>query len=249
MISRSVKKSMIKLFISVLLSVFALVMSAQELVPYTTDFKFTEGIYLNFEQVKENNPIPKAKLLSSTDYNDKDFFKNLFESGKVYFYDNIGVRQEIEVSSIWGYARNGVLYIQIQGNFNRITYIGSICHFVADITTYDSRYYSPYSGYSPYYYSPYSYGYYPYGSYYSPYGSYSPYGTTSMAKSEVRQFMINFESGETMEFTLDNTKLILMQDPELYEQFVKEKKSKQKDLMFVYLRKFNDKHPLMLPER
>ncbi len=241
---------MLKIFFTVIISVFGLVLSAQEMTPYTTDFKFTDGIYLTFDQVKDNNPIPKAKLLSSTDYNDKDFFNNLFASGKIYFYDNIGVRQEIEVSSIWGYSRNGVLYIQIQGNFNRITYIGSICHFVADITTYDSRYYSPYSGYSPYYYSPYNYGYYPYGSYYSPYGSYyNPYGSTSVAKSEVRQFMIDFESGEILEFTLDNTKRILMQDAELYEQFVNEKKSKQKDLMFVYLRKFNEKHPLMLPVR
>jgi hypothetical protein len=243
--------------LSTLILVFGVGLSAQDLVPYTTDFKFSEGIYLNFEQVKENNPIPKAKLLSSTDYNDKDFFKNLFDPGKVYFYDNIGVRQEVEVSSIWGYARNGVLYIQIQGNFNRITYIGSICHFVADITTYDSRIYSPYSGYYPYYYSPYSYGYspysygyYPYGSFYSPYGSYySPYGSPSTRRSEVVQFMIDFESGEILEFTLDNTKRILMKDPDLYEQFIREKKSKQKDLMFVYLRKYNEKHQLMLPVR
>lgn len=61
--------------------------------------------------------------------------------------------------------------------------------------------------------------------------------------------MIDFESGEILEFTLDNTKRILMKDPDLYEQFIREKKSKQKDLMFVYLRKYNEKHQLMLPVR
>ena len=50
-----------------------------------------------------------------------------------------------------------------------------------------------------------------------------------------------------MEFTLDNTKRLLMKDAELYEEFVKERKKKQKDLMFIYLRKYNEKHPLMLP--
>ena len=28
---------------------------------YTPDFKFNDGIYLNFDQVKLNSPIPKAK--------------------------------------------------------------------------------------------------------------------------------------------------------------------------------------------
>ncbi|MCU0367331.1 MAG: hypothetical protein MUF39_00710, partial [Cyclobacteriaceae bacterium] len=43
-------------------------------------------------------------------------------------------------NDIWGFARNGVLYVMIQGNFTRVTFIGNICHFVADVTTYDTRY-------------------------------------------------------------------------------------------------------------
>ena len=113
----------------------------EEMVKYTTDFKFNDGIYLNFEQVKLNSPIPKSKLLTSIDYNDREFFKKVFESDKIYFYDNMGIRQEIAKNTIWGYARNGVLYVQVQENFNRITFIGNICHFVADITTYDTRSY------------------------------------------------------------------------------------------------------------
>ena len=128
-------------------------LNAQEsegMVKYTPDFRFNDGIYLNFEQVRMNNPIPKAKILTSTDYNDKDFFKNVMGGEKIYFYDGMGVRQEIDRTSIWGYARNGILYIQIQGNFNRITFVGNICHFVADVTSYDDRYYNSPYGYSPY---------------------------------------------------------------------------------------------------
>ncbi len=65
------------------------------MVKYTPDFRFKDGIYLNFDQVKMNNPIPKAKLLTSADYNDKEFFKDLMESDKIYFYDNMGIRQEV----------------------------------------------------------------------------------------------------------------------------------------------------------
>ena len=104
----------------------------QGMVRYTPDFRFRDGVYVNFDQVKQNNPIPKARLLTSTDYNDKEFFKKLLESEKIYYYDGMGIRQEIDVDNIWGYARNGVIYIQVQNNFNRITFVGSICHFVAD---------------------------------------------------------------------------------------------------------------------
>lgn len=218
-------------------------------VKYTPDFRFKDGIYLNFDQVKMNSPVAKAKLLTSTDYNDKEFFKKLFESDNIYFYDAMGIRQEVPKKDIWGYARNGVLYIQVQENFNRITFVGSICHFVADIMSYDSRYYnSPYSNYyDPYsYYSPYSnYG---YGNYYSPYGSYnSPYARNSTARNEIRQYLIDFETGKIYEFNLESTLLLLMKDPALYEEYVQLPRKKKKELMFVYIRKFNENNPLLIP--
>jgi hypothetical protein len=217
------------------------------MVKYTPDFRFKDGIYLNFDQVKNNNPIPKAKLLTSVDYNDREFFKRIMEMEKIYFYDDLGIRQEVVRSNIWGYARNGVLYVQIQENFNRITFIGNICHFVADITTYDSRYYnSPYGSYYDPYYSPYGYGnYYSPYSYNSPY--YSPYGQSGMPRTEVKQYIIDFESGKVLEFDIDNTELLLMKDNQLYEEYVQLSHKKKKDLMFVYIRKFNEKNPLYIP--
>ncbi len=219
----------------------------QSMVKYTPDFRFRDGIYLNFDQVRLNEPVPKAKILTSADYNDKEFFKDLFENDKIYFYDNMGLRQEVDKNNIWGYSRNGILYIQLQGNFNRITFVGSICHFVADVISYDNRNYSPYgySDYSPYYspysyYYPYSYGGYP-GSYYSPYRQNS-------ARSEVKQYLIDFESGKMMEFDLESTELLLMKDSELYEEFVQLPRKKQKEMMFVYIRRFNEKNPLYIPE-
>lgn len=213
------------------------------MVKYTSDFRFNDGIYLNFDQVKLNKPIPKAKLLTSVDYNDREFFKKILQSDKIYFYDNMGVRQEVAKNAIWGYSRNGVLNIQIQENFNRITYVGNICHLVADITTYDSRYgNSPYGYYDPYY-SPYGYN-----NYYSPYNYYnSPYRQSNMARNELKQYLIDFESGKLLEFDITNTELLLMKDTELYDEYVQLSRKKKKDLMFVYIRKFNEKNPLYIP--
>jgi len=221
------------------------------LVQYTPDFKFRDGIYLNFDMVKTNSPIPKAKLFTSVDYNDKDFFDQVISSEKIYFYDNMGVRQEIEKNAIWGFARNGVLYAKVQNNFNRITFFGSIIHFVADVTTqtgynpygyYDPYFYSPYrSFYSPYYYNPY------YSRYYDPYYyGRSPYSRHT-SRTDLEMFMIDFETGKTYEYNLDNLEALLMRDPELYEEFVSMRNKNQKKMMFVYLRKFNERNPVFLP--
>jgi hypothetical protein len=234
-------KLLFKVFITLLL-LFPFTLSSVEgqekegTIKYTSDFKFKDGIYLNFDQVKLNSPIPKAKLLTSADYNDREFFNKVFES-------EIGVRQEVAKSDIWGFARNGVLYVLIQDNFNRITFFGNICHFVADVTTYDTRYnnYSPYGYYDPYY-SPYGYG----G--YSPYGSYySPYRQQSVARNELKQYIIDFETGKVLEFTTDNVELLLMKDPAIYDEYVQLPAKKKKELRFVYIRKFNEKNPLYLP--
>ncbi|MDO9579903.1 MAG: hypothetical protein Q7J06_04975 [Bacteroidales bacterium] len=219
----------------------------KSMVKYTPDFRFNDGIYFNFDQVKLNRPIPKAKLLTSIDYNDREFFKKILTNEKIYFYDNMGIRQEIAKNSIWGYARNGILNIQIQDNFNRITFVGSICHFVADIKSYDSRYASsPYGYYDPYY-SPYGYSNYynPYSSYYSPY---SPYRQSNMTRTELKQYLIDFESGKILEFDISNTELLLMKDNELYEEYVQLSRRRKKKLMFVYIRKFNEKTPLYIPK-
>lgn len=231
-----------------------LALSGQEndsTIKYTPDFRFRDGIYLNFEQVRQNNPIPKAKILTSTEYNDKDFFKKLLSSDKIYYYDSMGMRKEVEKNAIWGFARNGILYIQIQGNFNRITFVGSICHFVADITSYDNRYYnSPYGYYDPYYspyYSPYyAFNPYYYGSYYYPYPYYSPY-RQNMTRNEMRQYLIDFESGNILEYDVSNTELLLMKDPELHQEYVQLPRKKKRELMFVYIRKFNERNPLYIP--
>jgi hypothetical protein len=236
------------LFLGILFAVGIpfLSLSGQEkegMVKYTPDFRFTDGLYLNFDQVKLNSPIPKSKLLTSLDYNDREFFKKILEGEKIYFYDNMGVRQEIERSSLWGYSRNGVLYIQVQDNFNRITFVGNICHFVADITTIDSRSYnSPYGYYDPYY-SPYGYS-----NYYNPYSSYySPYRQSGIARNELKQYLIDFESGKVLEFDVTNTELLLMKDNQLYDEYVQLSRKKKKELMFVYIRKFNEKNPLYIP--
>lgn len=198
------------------------------LTKYTPDFKFNEGIYVNFEQVKMNQPIPKSRILTDVGYDDPYFFDRIVEGKKLYYYDNFGVKQEIQVKSIWGYSRNGVLYIAINNGFYRITIVGSICHFVANLTTYSPSYYS-----------------YPYYNYYD----YYPYGMrpTSRNTTEMRQYIIDFSTGRVMDYDIPAIEVLLMKDTELHDEFMALRTKKKKQLKFLYIRKFNEKNPLYFP--
>jgi hypothetical protein len=216
--------------------------STASAVKYTTEFKFREGFYLNFEQVKSNKPIPKSRILTSIDYKSKTFFDQATEAQTITYFDDLGNSQEVQTNQLWGYCKNGILYINIGGTFNRITIMGSVCHFVASVTTYTNRYNSPY-GYSPYGYSP--YGYSPYG--YSPYG-YSPYGYGSPGyrTTELKQFLLDFNSGKVMEYDSKNVEMLLMSDPELHDEFSGLRSKKQQQLRFMYIRRYNERHPLYI---
>lgn len=202
------------------------------MVRYGPDYKFLEGIFLNHQQVINNRPVPKSRILTSVDYNDRDFYTKVLENKKLLFYDQIGMKQEVNTKDVWGFSRNGVLYISLDDKFHRVTIVGSICHFVATITTYDYR------AYDPYYYNPYDY-YYRYGG----------YPRSMNAKTnEVRQYLLDLEEGKVYDYDYQSLEIILMKDPELHDEFSQLRKKKKRQLKFVYLRKFNERNPLYLPK-
>jgi hypothetical protein len=212
--------------------------STAGVVKYTPDFRFRDGFYLNFDQVKNNRPIPKSRILTSMDYSSKTFFDDITELKSFTYFDDLGNSLEVATSTLWGYSKNGILYINVANVFNRITIVGSICHFVATVTTSYNRY-SPY-GYSPYGYSPYSYGYNPYG--YGPYG----YGSPNYRTTELKQFLLSFTDGQIVEYDVKNVAMLLMTDPELHDEFEALRSKKKQQLRFMYIRKFNERHPLYI---
>ena len=198
-------------------------------IKYTPEFKFQEGIFLNHNQVKSNNPVPQSRILTSVNYSDRDFYTKVLENKTLLFYDHIGMKQEVKTDQIWGFSRNGILFVSLDDNYHRITIIGKICHFVATITTYDTRYYDPY------YYNPYDY--------YNRYGGYP----TNTQSSEMRQYLLEFENGKVYDYDIQSLDVLLMQDPELHDEFSQLRKKKKRQQKFIYLRKFNDRNPLYLP--
>jgi len=215
-----------------------LLVTAQEQPPGTAplnrDFRFKDGIFLSFDQVKANDPIPKSFLVTIVPLNDQAFYDKVLSHEIVTYYDDKGIRHHIKKENIWGYSRNGILYVQVDGHFNRITIVGGICHFVGTRTIVDTRYYDPYNRY---YYPAYSY-------YYPP-----TYETTTYERTEMRQFILDFETGKIMEYNVQSVEVALMRDPELYDEYARLGPSKRKQMRFMYIRKFNERNPVYLPVR
>jgi len=206
------------------------------MVKFTPDFKFEDGIFVNFDQVRQNSPIPKSRVITTVAYDEPDFFERVLQEKRIALYDNLGTRQEISTKNLWGFSRNGVLYINLNEGYYRITIVGNICHFVASLTTYSGNY-NPYNYYGNPYYNNYPY--------YNPYYSSYP----SSTNSEMRQYLLDFKTGNVLDYEVESMELLLMTDPELHDEFASLSGKKQKQLKFMYIRKFNERNPLFIPKK
>ena len=196
------------------------------LIQYTPDFNFKEGVYPSFSDVVYNNPIPKGRIITDVDYSSNDFFDKVLIKSELYYIDNIGNKIAINTTKLWGYSRNGFLYIRIGTGFYRITLIGSCCHFMAYRTYQVQNSNYPYSN-----------------SYQYPYSSYSPSTTT---QSEMQQYILDFKTGRVLEYDVEGIEVILMNDPELHDEYMQLSNKKKKQLKFVFIRKYNKRNPLYL---
>ncbi len=225
----------IKVFLVLL--ILAPVLMAQQtegdkLVKYTPEFEFNDGIYANFGMVKTNDPIPAVRIVTELDMMDRAFYEKITEQKEIVIYDDFGVKKVIKTKNVWGYGRNGAIYINVGSAFHRISFVGSISHFVASVTTYSPNYYDPY-------YNPYSYNSYSNNRYGSP--------RSNTSNTELRQYLLDFETGEVLEYDAQSVEVMLMKDPELADEYMALKNRKRKQMKFVYIRRYNEKHPLYFP--
>jgi hypothetical protein len=198
-----------------------------KLIEYDSDFQFSDGVFLSFDQVKNNKAIAKSRIISAIAFDNPDFYEIVLSNSEISFFDELGIKQTISVDKIWGYSKNGNLYVRMNDMYNRITYMGSICHFLATITVNYQPVYDPYY-YNPYYYS----------------GSNN---AATVAKTEVRQFIMDFSTGKILDFDEKNIEVLIMGDHQLYDEYMGLKKRKKQQLKFYYIRKYNERNPLKVP--
>lgn len=202
-----------------LLPFFPLSVKAQDdSLLYGGNFRFRDGVFLDYEQFRTNRPVPKKRIISSYDTTRLDFVKMVLSNNTLHFKDSTGAEMSRGSDKVWGYAENGAAYIYKNGQFNRITVMGSICHFTSMETQY------MYTG-SP-----------------TPYGS--AYGTPVQ---QMVQLVLDVKTGTVSQFSVEVMQKLLERDPVLHKEFMALKKKKKKQSIFIYLRKYNEKHPLKFP--
>lgn len=187
-------------------------------VPYSRDYQFAEGLFLTVHQFKENSPIPKASIISEISKEDVDFLKEQVKLKNIRYKDTLQNEHKIETASIWGYCQNRTVYINYNNDFNRVNVIGTLMQFTALVTT------------SPGFMDP----------------MYSNYGLNTTV-DELRQFVFDTQTNKILPFDVKSLTLLLKSDPELYAQYMALGKREKTDSQFIYLRKYNENHPLMLP--
>ena len=205
----------------------ALLLRAQDstLVAYTREYEFKEGIFITQDAFLKNNPLNKADIITDIPKEKIDFWAALIKEKTISYIDATGSKQEIEPNSVWGYCQNRVVHIYYNKQFARTNVIGSLCQFAATVTT------------TVTYYNPMFPGYPTMG------GGYS---TTNV--QEMHQFVYNTKNGQVLELTPKNLEIFLQDDDELYKEYIALKRKKRNDLVFFYLRKYNERHPLYLPK-
>ncbi len=189
-------------------------------VAYTRDYEFTEGIFLNVNNFKQNSPIPKSAIVSGIPKTDIDFLKQVVEQKIIVYKDTSGKEQKLETANLWGFCQNRALSINFNKEFYRFNVIGTLCHFTAKVTTVVS--------------------------YRDPMTFNNGMGMDRTVE-ELRQFVFDTQTNKIYDFDEKIMELLLKNDDLLYGQFTALKKRQKPDAIFVYLRKYNERHPLYLP--
>ena len=187
-------------------------------VMYTKDLKLNDGLYVSFNDLRSNNPILKSNIITNYNKSALDFFKQELSKTEIHYMDSTKTERTLKTSKFWGYCSNNNIYINYGREFSKIMVVGSICHFTASMEVQLGG-----SGY------------------------YQNAPVTMNSSYEYEQFVFSIYSGKILAFTVPNMQVLFKSDDQLFLEYMALKKKKKRELMFFYLRKFNEKHPAYFP--
>lgn len=189
----------------------------------SSDYQRIEGLYLNYIQFKENKPIRKYQIMTNIDTNQLDFFTKVVSQREIQIQTNKGEVMRITPSELWGYYQNNSLYIYYENAFYKVPVLGAISYFIG---TQEVTYYS-YSGIGM-------------GVIGYPYGI----GGMPVKAREMRDFLLDYNTGKVYPFSIERLEELLKQDEEIYKMFTSLNRRTKKKKYTYYIRLFNEKHPV-----
>lgn len=201
-----------------LMVAFCVVAMVHAQTDYFGGMDLHDGVYQDFRAFRANKPTVPLEKLRDAQGNGVDDVRRV--SGKVQWQPDSGAVQIVDLNTIWGFCQNDVVYIGTSNGFYRIGLMGSLCHLVVEETYRD--------------WNPYMYGY--------------PYG--SVTRTVLVQQLLDMETGAYLPFNASGMDTALQHDPVLSEEFrnLPKKQRNSTEVLFRFLRMYNDRHPLVFPE-
>ena len=242
---------MIKKCLTILMVIGQLYAQSQERVEYSSGFKFTDGIYLSFQDFKNNNPIPVTHILSDFDIRNQDYLELVLEADCVTYFDNLLEERTTSILNIWGFSKNGKPHIGFNTTQSSITWdnrawfpllsIGAYNYFTAVIIV--SRFIGPAPGAMMQ-----SRGMLDDGAMFRDQGSFYD-------ESVPLQMLLDFSNGELIQLASgdlnsvspDLISQLIASDFSLLTEYRKLPKRDQKQSSMFYIRKYNMRNPISLP--
>lgn len=187
--------------------------------PAADNIVFKEGVYIDFNSLLSAQPINCIRIIDCLD----DNLKEVLKKKELEYLDDMGIKKLILTDDVWGYAEKGALFVQINKEFHRITMIGTISHLFVNQKVYRSGMNDPYN---------YNYG--------------SPMYSPTYETDQLVQYLIDFKTGMVLPMELSTLESLISSDNELYTEFVALKKRQKKQMMLMYIRRFNERNPLKI---
>jgi hypothetical protein len=186
------------------------------LVKYSHDFRFTDGIFMSFEEFKNNAPSIRKFEVIKNNYSYDESYMVL----KAMQTDSLGNAKNKTVINCFGFAKNGVLYFSEGDNsYFRMFIVGALSHFLhyPQIKLFGDNYYVNSL-------------------------------TATKSVSDLRVYLLDFETGDSFIFNYPNFKDFLKtHDAELLNEL--EHSKNKRDMIHHFLLKYNEKHPIYFPDR
>ena len=181
----------------------------------TVGQEMNDGLYLSVADVQYNDPIPATYLINQLDIRDSDYLDQVVQLDSVFYYDREEMEAKVASSALWGYCKNGILYVHFDNQFARVQVVGSICHFtsIVEVVSYVS---DPFDRMGR---------------------------ATPVVTQEIMENMIDLASGYVQRFTEDAFLNVLQRDGQLYREYIGFKPKKQRQKMYRYLTLYNERNP------
>ncbi len=196
---------------------------SQDSIPFTKDFRLYEGLYLNYQEFRVNWPIPKEQIITTIDKDQLDFYSKLIQQDIIEYKERDGSITKIQSNRVWGYCQNNIIFINLDKNFFRIPIFGAISNFLGTVEVASIS-----QGYDPF--------------------MNAPMNSTQTRTREIRQFLLDFYSGEVSPFSIEKTEDLLKRDESIYKEYMALSKKNKKELGTKYIRMYNEKHPVYFPK-